>query len=215
MDLFKRARRATTWEEMIEAIHTSSAEEIREVSPSRELLRAQDAFGDTLLHLTYYHGRARELADTLVELGADAHHTNKAGLPPSRMPEVRTTVDLFIDTVVNLSIHGTWMDEQRGRVQFSRLREVDAPIYLHALAKAFYGRHFKQTLLLLAIKLGRDVALRMMTEALYFMNNNEVAVIYLRSGSPHLRLSAQEWAHSHGYAVTYGPGQQEAGWGSF
>ncbi|MFI0450792.1 hypothetical protein [Actinomadura sp. 6N118] len=215
MSFFKRARRETTWEEIVKAINISSAEKICDLSPSRELLCEQDEFGDTLLHLAYYHGRARELADIFMAFGADECRTNKAGLPPSRMPEVRTTVDLFIDTAANLSIHGSWINERRGRVQFSRLRKVDDPIYLHALVKAFYGRNFKRTLLLLAIRLGRDAALGMMAAALDFMNDEEVAVIYLNSGSPHLRRHAENWAYRHGYALTYGPGRQEAEWGSF
>lgn len=203
------------WNRLVKAVQAGSVAEIHALGLLNDLLRIQDALGDTLLHYAYHSGRSTEIIELLIAFGADESCRNSSGLVPDQMTEVAAMEALLIDGAANLSIHGNWIDKGRGLSSFDRLQEANDDIYLHALTIATARHPLRRALLTLGIKLGKDVALEMMIAALYSSNSKGLAEMYLNSGRDYLARGAHRWANLRGYIVQLHPGREQPKWGSF
>lgn len=188
----------------------------------RDLLRQRigrsvdrrDRDGNTALHLAYYRGR-QEAVDALVAFGADENLRNKEHLLPAEMREMAEIEDLLTAGAACLDTHGDWLDPDRGRVVYDRLRDRKPRIYNPALVRRVLAGERQTALLHLAIKLGVFRSEAKLVEILHGYGTVAMATDYLNCGSHLLRDAAEVWARRHGYTIHHAPGSRSLTWGRF
>lgn len=175
----------------------------------------RDREKNTPLHLAYYY-ESQESIERLREYGADEHLTNKLGLVPAEMADLRRAEELVLKGARLLSAWGGWLERQAGRRAYDALQEIPLRIYEPALVRVLLAHRGLRQLIFLAVKLGRPSISRMI-EILKAYGDRTVATHYLNSGSDELATAAREWAHRHGYQIHYESrvGATHVRWGQF
>jgi uncharacterized protein YebE (UPF0316 family) len=126
-----------------------------------------------------------------------------------KRPEMVEAKALIVAALECLNKYGMWIHVKRGKQLLSRLNELDDQTYLHALKVVLSSHQDWARVLVLAQKLGKDVALDTMVSFLYTHNGHSVsrmdlvrlAEMYVNSGQPRLVQCGLEWLREHGYAV--------------
>lgn len=173
----------------------------------------QDSEGNTALHLAYYRGQQDAIA-ALVAYGADDNLRNNEHLTPAEMG-VMATIELQLRAGAKCLSHGEWVDSERGRVIYDKLREQKPRIYNPALVRCVLTGKNRTSLLHLAIKLGIRGSEKRLAQALHGYGTREMATDYLNAGSKVLREAAEAWAKRNGYEIVSFGGARTVSWGRF
>lgn len=214
----KRSRRGRR---NMQEVHTVSAAAATSEADLRRVLEtadvnAQDAGGDTALHLAYYAGQESAIA-RLREFGADDTLRNSLGLTPAEMAEVSRVERLLAETLACMT-GCMWINEERGWELYTVLRGCEPRIYNPALVRAFLRDRHPRRFVCLAVKVGMvgsETQLGQMLYGMDFATGKNLATIFLNSGSSVLADHAHRWAYANGCKVVPHPGGASAQWGRF
>lgn len=201
-------------EELYEAATAGDRDRLRQWVARGRSVNLRNTDGDTALHFAYYHGQ-QDVIDALVEYGADANLRNKEGLSAVEMGVVAAIEDQLDEGVDCLDDDGRWVDRERGRVLFHRLRQHRPRVYNPALVRCAVDGPDLRRLLFLAIKLGVRGSEERLVQVLDGYGTKRMATYYLNAGSRVLREGAEAWAKRHDYKIVHTGGHAPVMWGRF
>jgi len=122
----------------------------------------------------------------------------------------------ILTTALLLDSNGSWSDISKARIAYDRLlAQNNHAVAISVCQQIMANPKHQLKLIFLAIKLGLPGSEDDLVKVLFVYGDKPMAEDYLNSGSSALENGGRDWAASHGYKISTGPGSHRSGWGRF
>ena len=175
----------------------------------------KNALGDTPLHISIYT-KQKEITTLLRSKGALDGILNQYGIDPNEMESLPDVEAAITEVVALLSSKGEWINIQKARPLFFKLKQQKQKFLVNALVlRIIRSPSVRPQAIALSVKLGIPESEEKLGAIIMVFGNTKMAEDYLNSGSSILHQWAIKWANANGYYIKPVPGTSRIRWGQF